>query len=161
MTDTPDAVKQEELARESGLLRCPFCDAAAAEGCIEDGDSLDNGGHFIQCTEAACGATTSLRFACGDDPKPLLREQWNRRAAITLNEDDADNLNLTNVLLRRREDTIDRLVAERDHLHSTLREAIAALDVAAIALDTAGDKLAASVAAAAIGNARRGLGDGL
>jgi hypothetical protein len=72
----------------SALLPCPFCLADAVEGCVEDGDSLDNGGHFIQCTEAACGATTPLRFACGDDPKPLLREQWNRRASITLTPDD-------------------------------------------------------------------------
>lgn len=42
-------------------------------------------------------------------------------------------------------------------LRSTLRDTIAALDVAAIALDTAGDKLAASVATAAIGNARKAL----
>lgn len=44
-------------------------------------------------------------------------------------------------------------------LRSTLRDTIAALDVAAIALDAAGDKLAASVATVAIGNARKGLGD--
>src|SRR3546814_14808495 len=39
----------------------------------------DQGGHFIQCANEACGASTNLRFACGDDPKPLLAEQWNRR----------------------------------------------------------------------------------
>lgn len=47
--------------------------------------------------------------------------------------------------------------AENALLRATLRDTIAAFDVAAIALDTAGDKIAASVAAAAIGNARKGL----
>jgi Restriction alleviation protein Lar len=62
-----------------GLLPCPFCGYEAVEGEIEDGD--DAGGHFIQCSNGMCGASTNLRFACGDDPKPLLREQWNRRTA--------------------------------------------------------------------------------
>lgn len=56
---------------------------------------------------------------------------------------------------------ITSLQAERDLLRATLREAIAAFDRAAIALDAAGDKLAASVATVAIGNARKVLGEAL
>lgn len=58
---------------------------------------------------------------------------------------------------------IERDAAQEEvvRLRTTLRDTIAALDVAAIALDTAGDKLAASMAAAAIGNVRKGLGDDL
>ena len=65
------------------LLPCPFCGEQAAESEIAD-DCMpphpDQGGHFVQCTNNACGASTNLRFAGGDDPRPLLREQWNRRA---------------------------------------------------------------------------------
>src|SRR3546814_6423566 len=64
------------------LLTCPFCGGDAVHGHIDD-DYMpphpDQGGHFIQCANEACGASTNLRFACGDDPKPLLAEQWNRR----------------------------------------------------------------------------------
>lgn len=38
-----------------------------------------SGGYFIACP--ACGGSTGLRYACGDDPRPLLIEQWNRRTA--------------------------------------------------------------------------------
>ena len=62
----------------AALLPCPFCGYEAVEGEI-GGDGDDAGGHFIQCSNGMCGASTNLRFACGDDPKPLLREQWNRR----------------------------------------------------------------------------------
>jgi sarcosine oxidase delta subunit len=66
------------------LLPCPFCGEFAEFGQIAD-DCMpphpDQGGHFIQCTNNACGASTNLRFAFRDDPRPLLAEQWNRRAA--------------------------------------------------------------------------------
>ena len=49
-----------------------------------------------------CQASTNLRFAYGDDPKPLLTEQWNRRsdrgfergieAAIEYHETEADEI---------------------------------------------------------------------
>ena len=39
----------------------------------------DEGGWFIECSNALCGLTTPLMFACMDDPKPTLRERWNRR----------------------------------------------------------------------------------
>lgn len=62
------------------LKRCPFCGGDAIQSQIEDSDSPDSGGYFIQCTEKSCGTSSALIFACGDDPIPLLIERWNRRA---------------------------------------------------------------------------------
>ena len=62
---------------EEGIKPCPFCGSKAIHETIEDGD--DKGGEFIQCTNAMCGASTNLRFSCGEDAKSLLIEQWNRR----------------------------------------------------------------------------------
>lgn len=62
------------------LLPCPFCGGIAAHGEVGDKDSPDFGGHFIQCGNARCGASTNLRFANKEDPRPLLAEQWNLRA---------------------------------------------------------------------------------
>lgn len=71
-----------DAMRDAGeLLPCPFCGGEGVFGNIEDENSPDNGGHFIQCTEGICAASTKLVFACGDDPKPLLAEAWNRRVA--------------------------------------------------------------------------------
>lgn len=64
------------------ILPCPFCGGAAMFGEVEDESSPDFGGHFIHCTELRCSASTNLRFASGDDPRPLLAEQWNRRALL-------------------------------------------------------------------------------
>lgn len=61
------------------LLPCPFCGAAAVYGEVGDSASLDFGGHYIGCSNNRCGASTNLRFAGGDDPRPLLAEQWNQR----------------------------------------------------------------------------------
>lgn len=68
-------------AVEAGkLLNCPMCGSAAEMQQIEDEESDDFGAYFIQCSERICGISTHLYFACGDDPKPLLIEVWNRRA---------------------------------------------------------------------------------
>ena len=65
--------------KERELLPCPFC--GSKEVSVANEEPHDNsGGYFIFCGE--CGASTNLRFAHGDDPVPLLREQWNRRAAL-------------------------------------------------------------------------------
>lgn len=64
------------------LKPCPFCGSPAKPGVMP----VDDGGHFVACTNRACGASTNLRFACGDDPAPLQAEQWNRRV------DSADNV---------------------------------------------------------------------
>jgi hypothetical protein len=60
------------------LLPCPFCGGYAEYGEV-GGEGDDAGGQFIQCTDARCGASSALIFPCGDEPKPLLRECWNRR----------------------------------------------------------------------------------
>ena len=64
------------------LKPCPCCGGKAIFQEIEDSESDNFGGHFIECR--SCRLTTNLRFACGDDPRPLLAETWNRR------EDAAD-----------------------------------------------------------------------
>lgn len=55
---------------------CPFCGGHASMGYVDRGQ--DAGGRYIACD--TCGASTNLRFACGEDPTPLLLEQWNKRA---------------------------------------------------------------------------------
>ncbi|MFM1991302.1 MAG: hypothetical protein RJA99_4259 [Pseudomonadota bacterium] len=57
------------------LKPCPFCGGKAFF------DQEDGGGHFVMCDR--CSASTNLRYACGDDPRPLLAEQWNRRTNPT------------------------------------------------------------------------------
>jgi hypothetical protein len=54
------------------LLNCAHCGGAASFGETEEG------GEYIEC--GSCGITTKLYFACGEDPKPLMTEAWNRRA---------------------------------------------------------------------------------
>lgn len=61
------------------LKPCPFCGGKAEHGTIPMGGE-DEGAHFIACTNSACGASTNLRFSLMDDARPLLAEQWNRRA---------------------------------------------------------------------------------
>ncbi|MEN2430895.1 Lar family restriction alleviation protein [Comamonas sp. F1-6] len=64
------------MSSTTKLLPCPFC--SNADISIKNENPKDNsGGYFIECP--GCGASTSLRFACGDDPTYLLAEQWNRR----------------------------------------------------------------------------------
>ncbi|WP_371435904.1 Lar family restriction alleviation protein [Polaromonas sp.] len=58
------------------LLPCPFCGSAKVETKNEHTDL--SGGYYIECS--ACLACTGLRYACGEDPRPPLAEQWNRRA---------------------------------------------------------------------------------
>lgn len=60
------------------LKPCPFCCSPAKAGVVPL-DCENGGGHFVACTNRACGASTNLRFATGDDPAPLQAEQWNRR----------------------------------------------------------------------------------
>jgi hypothetical protein len=60
------------------LLPCPMCGCNSIA--IKNEQPADNsGGYFIECPD--CGTSTSLRYACGDDPMPLLAEQWNRRTS--------------------------------------------------------------------------------
>lgn len=54
------------------LKPCPFCGGEATF------DHDDNGWNWIECL--ACGASTNARVSAMDDCKPLLLEQWNKRA---------------------------------------------------------------------------------
>lgn len=71
----------DHLIDDSDRLKpCPFCGGAAEMDCVrsEAGDDPNEGGYFIACL--ACDCSTGLRFACGEDPRPLLVEAWNRLA---------------------------------------------------------------------------------
>jgi hypothetical protein len=59
------------------LAPCPFCGNTGGIGVANENPD-NSGGYFIACPK--CDASTGLRYACGDDPVPLLVEQWNRRA---------------------------------------------------------------------------------
>lgn len=62
------------------LKPCPFCGGAAAFGQAPDNEFDPNsGGHFIQCTNQRCEASSALVFAAMDDPDRELAERWNRR----------------------------------------------------------------------------------
>ena len=62
------------------LKPCPFCGGAAAFGQVPDNEFDPNsGGHFIQCTNQRCEASSALVFAAMDDPDRELAERWNRR----------------------------------------------------------------------------------
>jgi hypothetical protein len=62
------------------LNLCPFCGSHGEFGVVNDPDSQDHGGHFVQCTNPRCHGCIGLRFACGDDPRPHLADAWNNRA---------------------------------------------------------------------------------
>lgn len=72
MTDTRQAL--------AALLPCPFCGNSKGLAVANENPQDLSGGYFIACP--SCDASTGLRFACGEDPIPLLIEQWNRRAAL-------------------------------------------------------------------------------
>lgn len=64
----------------AALLPCPFCGNYDGLAVANENPHDLSGGYFIACP--SCDASTGLRFACGEDPTPLLIEQWNRRAAL-------------------------------------------------------------------------------
>lgn len=69
------------MSAQKPVKPCPCCGGPAGIQQIDPREESENaGGYFIACGNTLCGITTSLRFACGDDPKPLLAEAWNKRA---------------------------------------------------------------------------------
>ena len=62
------------------LSPCPFCGGDAMFTVEQRENHPDYGGHSAMC--GTCGAGICYVFACGDDPRPILMEQWNRRAAL-------------------------------------------------------------------------------
>jgi len=84
------------------LLPCPFCGGTPVAGVIDDPESHDLGGHFIQCSEPTCGASSNLRFSCGEDSWPLLAEQWNRRTPPHAQADDGITDHAASVYAKKR-----------------------------------------------------------
>lgn len=96
------------MSDEEKLLPCPFCGDKAADGHVENPGADGDGGYFIQCTNPMCGASTNLRFAVKEDPRPLLREMWNTRAstlparvAVTGTIEDLSNDDLIAAAMQR------------------------------------------------------------
>jgi hypothetical protein len=44
-----------------------------------EAEEAGDAAYVVQCLEPRCTASSAVRYACGDDPKPLLIEAWNRR----------------------------------------------------------------------------------
>lgn len=57
------------------LKPCPCCGGEAVF--VE----LDDGGMVAVCASKGCVASGVARYACGDEPRPLIAETWNVRAA--------------------------------------------------------------------------------
>ena len=70
---------RDDDQRANALLPCPFCGNDKNIAMVNEKHD-HSGGYFIACPE--CMASTGLRYAMGEDPRPLLVEQWNRRAAL-------------------------------------------------------------------------------
>ncbi|HFD3796893.1 TPA: Lar family restriction alleviation protein [Pseudomonas aeruginosa] len=58
----------------SELKPCPCCGGEAVF--VE----LDDGGMVAVCASRGCVASGVARYACGDEPRPLIAETWNARA---------------------------------------------------------------------------------
>ncbi|HEJ3875326.1 TPA: Lar family restriction alleviation protein [Pseudomonas aeruginosa] len=58
----------------SELKPCPCCGGEA--GFVE----LEDGGMVAVCASKGCVASGVARYACGDEPRPLIAETWNTRA---------------------------------------------------------------------------------
>ena len=60
---------------------CPCCGSGAYFDMVESDGLIDGraGGWFVECNNSECRLTTQLMFATGDDPRPRLREIWNKR----------------------------------------------------------------------------------
>ncbi|EPG5279268.1 Lar family restriction alleviation protein [Pseudomonas aeruginosa] len=57
------------------LKPCPCCGGEAVFV------KLDDGGMVAVCASRGCVASGVARYACGDEPRPLIAETWNARAA--------------------------------------------------------------------------------
>lgn len=61
------------------LKPCPFCGGEAEIIQLDDEEAENFGGMAVECQTKTCRASSALIFPCGDDPRPLLLERWNRR----------------------------------------------------------------------------------
>lgn len=68
----------DHLIDDSDRLKpCPFCGGEAEMCQAHDPDGPNDQGYYVECGK--CGASTNVRFSCGEDARPLLMEQWNKR----------------------------------------------------------------------------------
>ena len=131
-------VTSYRVSPQPGLLRCPFCYSEATFGEVAGRDHPDFGGHFINCTNERCQACIGLRYAGKEDPRPLLAEQWNRRANPEPSSlvDDEDERGFTpsdyahTAALLRSSEAIRKATASNNH-----NVILAALDLCAQRLD--------------------------
>ncbi|HFH3392782.1 TPA: Lar family restriction alleviation protein [Pseudomonas aeruginosa] len=78
------------------LKPCPCCGGEAVF--VE----LDDGGMVAVCASRGCVASGVARYACGDEPRPLIAETWNTRAV------PAGHVVVSEALLRRLARPADR-----------------------------------------------------
>jgi hypothetical protein len=139
---------------EGVLLPCPCCGSDANFHQVEVKENADYGGQYIECE--CCGLSTNMRFAWGDDPKPLLAEAWNRRstpAEGALTDDDMTTLVLCAEAFERIASKIaqtsdDRLFAQTRPRRMTINDAAVLADRMAPALRKLHAKLYAGQAPA-------------
>ena len=92
MRDYAEAIIRDAIDRkpaaEKGMADPaePIDDSDRVKPCANCGhggeyQQQSDGGYFIECTNPMCGMSTCLMYACGEDPKPILMEKWNRRVA--------------------------------------------------------------------------------
>ena len=74
----------DHLIDDSDRLKpCPFCGCDADFGVVDaNNEASDAGGHFVQCCNSACGASSALVFPLMDDVRNLLMERWNKRSTV-------------------------------------------------------------------------------
>lgn len=65
---------------DEALKPCPFCGGKSEFIRIDDDNDPCFGGVVVSCL--GCGASSKVYFPLKEDVKPLLLEQWNRRAVL-------------------------------------------------------------------------------
>lgn len=100
-----------QVGSNAQLCPCPCCGSAAQFGAAIGNDY---GAYFVHCTNALCGLTTNLMFACMDDPKPILAERWNRRTV------DGKFVSLLEAELLEAKGYIEELDLENDRLRAAV-----------------------------------------
>ena len=79
------------------LKPCPCCGSGAYFAMVENDGLIDGraGGWFVECINPECRLTTQLMFVTGDDPRPRLREIWNKRHNAGVKAAGTTNAKLT------------------------------------------------------------------
>lgn len=72
--DCPASATQSADSEAPALLPCPFC--GSAPSLVQALPS----GWAVSC--AGCGVGSGIRYSLMEDARPLVAEQWNRRATL-------------------------------------------------------------------------------